>query len=96
MVCSKLVSGCYLALDRSQKMIDMAAKRNEGFVQAGLARFMWAEFESVDLGNEKFDKIFAMRVRLFHAEPERSQALAQRWLAPQGKIFVQYDEPPEK
>jgi hypothetical protein len=36
-----------------------------------------------------------MRVRLFHDEPERARQLASRWLAPGGRLFVQYDEPPK-
>jgi protein-L-isoaspartate O-methyltransferase len=31
--------------------------------------------------------------RLFHEQPELAHALAKRWLAPRGKIFVEYDEP---
>lgn len=96
LICSKLVSGRYLAIDRSQKMVDAAAKRNESFVRAGVAQFKKAELESVDLGNEKFDKVLAMRVRLFHVEPERAQQLVKRWLAPNGKLFIQYDEPQKK
>lgn len=96
LICSKLVGGRYLAIDRSQKMVDAAAKRNESFVNAGLAQFVKAELESADLGNSKFDKVLAMRVRLFHSEPSQAQELAKRWLAPKGKLFVQYDEPPKK
>lgn len=45
------------------------------------------------LGDERFDKVLAMRVRLFHDEPDLARQLAERWLAPRGKLFVQYDEP---
>ena len=96
LVCSQLVSGSYLAIDRSEKMIDAAAKRNERYVLAGLARFKRATFESLDLGSEAFDKVFAMRVRIFHAEPARARQLAERWLAPHGRLFVSYDEPERK
>jgi ubiquinone/menaquinone biosynthesis C-methylase UbiE len=96
LICSKLVNGSFLAIDRSQKMVDAAAKRNEAFVKVGLAQFIKAELESADLGEKKFDKVLAMRVRLFHSEPEQAQQLAMRWLAPNGRLFVQYDEPQEK
>jgi hypothetical protein len=49
--------------------------------------------QTIDLGDRLFNKIFAQRVRLFHEQPERAHALAKRWLAPRGKIFVEYDEP---
>lgn len=96
LICSKLVGGSFLAIDRSQKMVDAAAKRNEAFVKAGLAQFIKAELESADLGKRQFDKVLAMRVRLFHLEPKQARQLAMRWLAPNGKLFVQYDEPQEK
>ena len=43
-----------------------------------------ASLEDVDLGDRRFDRIFAVRVGLFHREPERARALAARWLAPGG------------
>lgn len=96
LVCEQLDGGSYLAVDRSQKMIAAATKRNAAFVQAGVAKFVAGDLESVDLGAERFDKIFAMRVRLFHTDPELARKLAKRWLAPGGKLFVQYDEPDKK
>ncbi|WP_036251449.1 class I SAM-dependent methyltransferase [Massilia sp. BSC265] len=93
LVCADLDGGRYLAIDRSQKMIAAAATRNAAFVQAGVARFMLGSLESLDLGGEQFDKVFAMRVRLFIEDPERAHALARRWLAPGGRLFVEYDEP---
>jgi ubiquinone/menaquinone biosynthesis C-methylase UbiE len=93
LICERLVTGTYLAVDRSGKMVDAATKRNRRFVDAGLAGFVQAELESLDLGNRKFDKVLAMRVRLFHEQPAQARELASRWLAPRGKLFVQYDEP---
>jgi len=71
-----------------------ATARNAQHVASGRARFLQADFDSMDLGGQRFDKVFAMRVRLFFAEPERARELAQRWLAPGGQLFVEYDEPP--
>lgn len=96
LVCAGLDGGAYLAIDRSQKMIDAAARRNAAFVQAGVARFMLGTLESFDPGDERFDKVFAMRVRLFVEQPGRAHALARRWLVPGGRIFVEYDEPVNK
>lgn len=93
LICERLDKGSYLAVDRSQKMIDAATRRNEAFVRAGRASFVLGTLESLDLGKQRFDKILAMRVRLFKDDPERARALAERWLAPRGKLFVQYDEP---
>ena len=96
LICEKLKSGTYLAIDRSKKMVDMATKRNQPFVDAGLATFMQSALESLDLGDKRFDKVLAMRVRLFHEQPDQARKLARRWLAPRGKLFVQYDEPAGK
>jgi ubiquinone/menaquinone biosynthesis C-methylase UbiE len=93
LVCDRLGSGHYVAVDRSAKMIAAATKRNQAHVLSGRARFLVGELESVDLGDQRFDKILAMRVRLFHDEPDRARALASRWLARGGRLFVQYDEP---
>ena len=89
----QLDGGSYTAIDRSAKMIAAAASRNRAHVQAGTAEFLEATLEEVDLGERRFDRIFAARVGLFHREPERAHALAARWLAPGGLVQVAYDPP---
>jgi len=93
LVCPVLTSGRYLAIDRSRKMIEAATARNARFIEQGTATFQLADFEALDLGARRFDKIFAMRVGLFHRDPERARALAERWLAPGGRLFFEYDTP---
>lgn len=93
LVCAGLDGGRYLGVDRSQKMIAAAAGRNVAFVQAGVARFLLGSLETLAPETGKFDKVFAMRVRLFVEDPDKADALARRWLAPGGRIFVEYDEP---
>lgn len=96
LICSKLTTGTYVAIDRSEKMVAAAAKRNAAHVRSGKARFVHAALESADLGAERFDKVFAMRVRLFHDRPDEARHLAQRWLAPQGALCFEYDEPTKR
>jgi ubiquinone/menaquinone biosynthesis C-methylase UbiE len=93
MVCDRLDRGRLTAIDRSEKMIAAASARNAGYVEAGKAEFLVGDFEDVDLGERRFDVIFAVRVRLFVNEPERARALAKRWLAPGGEMHAFYDEP---
>jgi ubiquinone/menaquinone biosynthesis C-methylase UbiE len=94
MVCERLGDGGHLtAIDRSPKMIEAAARRNAAHVEAGVADFLVADLETLDLGDRRFEKILALRVRLFHAEAERAHALAERWLAPGGTLLAEYDEP---
>jgi predicted TPR repeat methyltransferase len=42
---------------------------------------------------DRADKIFAVRVGLFHREPDRARALGERWLAPGGTLLAVFDEP---
>jgi ubiquinone/menaquinone biosynthesis C-methylase UbiE len=92
-VCERLEKGRLTAVDRSQKMIDAARRRNAEHVQAGRAEFLVAELEQLELGERRFDKIFAVRVGLFHREPERARALLAPWLAPGGTLTSVFDPP---
>jgi ubiquinone/menaquinone biosynthesis C-methylase UbiE len=76
------------AVDRSPKMIAAARRRNARFSDA---EFLVAELEALDLGDRRFDAILAVRVGLFHREPERARRLAERWLAPGGRLMAAFD-----
>jgi ubiquinone/menaquinone biosynthesis C-methylase UbiE len=83
-----LERGAWLtAIDRSPKMIEAATRRNAAYVEAGRAEFLVTRLEDLDLGERRFDAIFAVRVARFHREPR----VAERWLAPGGRIFSAYD-----
>jgi Methyltransferase domain len=60
---------------------------------AGKAEFLVADVEELDLGDRRFDVIFAVRVGLFHREPERARELVEPWLAPGGRVRAFYDSP---
>ena len=75
------------AIDRSPKMAAAAARRNPG------AELIVAGLEDVDLGERRFDAILAVRVGLFHRDPERARALAERWLEPGGRLLAETDFP---
>jgi ubiquinone/menaquinone biosynthesis C-methylase UbiE len=92
-VCERLDGGRLTAVDRSRKMIEAARRRNAEHVGAGRAEFLVAELEDLDLGERRFDKVFAVRVGLFHREPERARALVEPWLAPGGTITSVFDPP---
>jgi ubiquinone/menaquinone biosynthesis C-methylase UbiE len=93
LVCERLESGHLVAVDRSTKMIEAAKRRNAAHVEAGKAEFVVAALEALDLGDRRFDRIFAVRVGLFHRQPERARALVSRWLAPGGAIQAFFDPP---
>jgi ubiquinone/menaquinone biosynthesis C-methylase UbiE len=92
-VCERLERGRLTAIDRSPKMIEAATRRNAASVEAGTAEFMVATLEDADLGDRRFEVIFAVRVGLFHREPERARRLAERWLAPGGTLRAVFDLP---
>jgi ubiquinone/menaquinone biosynthesis C-methylase UbiE len=92
-VCERLAGGRLTAVDRSPKMIAAAARRNAAYVEAGTAEFLVAHLEALDLGDRRFDKVFAVRVGLFHREPERARALVAPYLAPGGRIVSSFDAP---
>jgi ubiquinone/menaquinone biosynthesis C-methylase UbiE len=92
-VCERLDGGRLTAVDRSEKMIAAARTRNARYVEDGTAEFLVGRLEALDLGDRRFDVIFAVRVGLFHREPERAHALAAEWLAPGGSVHAVFDEP---
>jgi ubiquinone/menaquinone biosynthesis C-methylase UbiE len=93
LVCQRLDTGRLTAVDRSEKMIEAAARRNAMYVEAGKAEFIVAALEDLDLADRRFDKIFAVRVGLFHRDPDRARGLAERWLAPGGTLAAFFDSP---
>ena len=71
----------------------VCARRNAAFVEQRKAEFPVAELEDLDLGDRRFDLIFAVRVGLFHREPERARALVEPWLASRGTVRALFDPP---
>ena len=93
MVCQLLSTGTLTAIDRSTKMIEAATRRNAPYVASGRAEFLIASLEDIDLGDRRFDVVFAVRVGLFHRDPERAHALVAPYLAPGGRIRAFFDVP---
>lgn len=94
LVCERLgEGGAYTAVDRSPTMIAAAERRNAEYVAAGRAEFLVMALEALELGGRRFDVVFAARVGLFQREPQRARALAERWLAPGGRLVTEYDMP---
>ena len=92
-VCERLDGGHLTAIDRSPKMIEAARRRNAAYVEAGTAEFLVARLEDLELGDRRFDKIFAVRVGLFHRDPDRARGIVEAWLAPGGSVFTFFDPP---
>jgi ubiquinone/menaquinone biosynthesis C-methylase UbiE len=93
MVCERLDGGRLTAIDRSARMIEAAARRNAVHVESGKAEFLVADVEDLDLGDRRFELVFAVRVGLFHRDPARANALVEPWLAPGGRVRSFFDTP---
>ena len=81
-----------VGVDRSPKMIAAATERNGAWVNAGKAEFVQGELETLDLGDRRFDVVFASRVGLT-SRAERGRELLARWLEADGRLHVFYDAP---
>jgi cyclopropane fatty-acyl-phospholipid synthase-like methyltransferase len=92
-VCERLCSGRLVAIDKSKKMIAASLLRNQEHVAAGRAEFHVIDVLEFDPGRRRFDKIFAVRVGLFHRDPALARRILEPWLAPRGKIVLIYDAP---
>jgi SAM-dependent methyltransferase len=86
-----LTGGHYVGVDRSQKMIDAATRRNAEAVAEGRAAFVTGEVPGVDLGGATFDRILAARVASM-ARPE-ALAFAAGHLSPGGRLALVLDSP---
>jgi cyclopropane fatty-acyl-phospholipid synthase-like methyltransferase len=93
LVCEKLDGGSIVAIDRSPKMITMARERNADYVASGKASFQTASLHEVNLGDARFDKIFAIHVGVFvRGQPARELEIVKNHLAPGGSFFL-IDQP---
>jgi ubiquinone/menaquinone biosynthesis C-methylase UbiE len=93
MVCELLDGGTFTGVDRSARMVDAAARRNAGPVAAGRAEFLVGDVEALDLGDRRFDLVFAVRVAALHRDPARSYRLLRPWLADGARVLSFLDAP---
>lgn len=92
LVCEKLDGGHIVAIDRSQKMIDLAEKRNRASVAAGKASLQTVALHEAEFGAARFDKVFAVRIGVFfRGAPARELAIIHKALTPGGSLYLFYD-----
>ena len=90
LVCER--GGRLTAIDRSEKMIALATRRNQEHVAAGRARFEAVALEHADFGAERFDKVFGVHVAALWRS-QAALAVVRAHLAPGGALFVISQEP---
>jgi SAM-dependent methyltransferase len=92
LVCERLgPAGRITAIDRSQKMIAAARRRNRVHVESGRAVLEAVSLEDAKLGDQRFDKVFAFNVAPFWLEPNETLEAVREHLAPSGAIYVFWD-----
>ncbi len=91
LVSERLTSGRITAIDRSSKMIELAERRNREHIAAGRAALKTAALEEADLGDERFDKVFAFNVAPFWLQPKEALGIVRPRLAPGGAVYIFWD-----
>jgi SAM-dependent methyltransferase len=91
LVCERLTTGTITAIDRSPKMIEMATRRNREHIDAGRALFEAVALEDADLGDRRFDKVFAFNVAPFWLQPEAALGAVREHLTRDGTVHVFWD-----
>lgn len=91
LVCERLARGSVLAIDRSATMIEMAARRNAAHVASGRAAFQVAALHEAELGDARFDLVFAIHVPvLLRGDPGRELEMVRAHLAPDGRFALPF------
>ena len=92
LVCERLgPEGRITAIDRSQKMIAAARRRNRLHVASGRAVLEAVALEDVELVDQRFDKVFAFNVAPFWLAPKEALEVVREHLAPGGAVYVFWD-----
>jgi SAM-dependent methyltransferase len=92
LVCERLSGGHLTAIDRSQTMIDMAARRNREHVESGRATFRRVALEEATFTDERFDKVFGVHVAVLWRSRE-GLAVVRKHLESTGALYV-FNQPP--
>ncbi len=91
LVCERLTTGTITAIDRSPKMIDIATRRNREHVDAGRAVLEAVALEDADLGDRRFDKVFAFNVAPFWQQPVAALGAVREHLVRDGAVYIFWD-----
>ncbi|WP_296344697.1 class I SAM-dependent methyltransferase [Reyranella sp.] len=92
-LCEGLTSGTILAIDRSATMIAAARRRNQNHERDGKATFATMALADMPVGQQRFDKVFAINVNLFWRDAAREVAIIRSVLAPRGRLHLVFEPP---
>jgi SAM-dependent methyltransferase len=91
LVCERLEDGRLIAIDRSERMIEMAKERNREHVESGKASFETVAIERASFGEERFDKVFAFHVSAVWKSAAAATVVREH-LDPTGALYL-FDKP---
>ena len=91
LVCERLTTGTLTAIDRSPKMIATATRRNRQHIDAGRAVLEAVALEDADLGDQRFDKVFAFNCAPFRLQPEAAFGAVRGHLTRSGTVHIFWD-----
>src|SRR5438309_7188773 len=74
-------------------MIEIATRRNRDNVVAGRAVLEAIALEDADLGDRRFDQVFAFNVAPFWLQPEAALGAVREHLARDGAVYLFWDAP---
>lgn len=93
LICEKLTTGKFTAIDRSAAMMKAAAKANITYIREGKAEIIHADL--LDFKSAlKFDKIFLFNINVFWMDPVDELRAIARLLYPDGTFFIFHQPPP--
>ena len=93
LICEQLDGGGVVALDRSEKMVAAARRRDAAHVAAGRAEIRTASLHQADLAGEEFDRVLAVHVPVFlRGDPARELEVVAGCLADGGSLHL-WDQP---
>jgi SAM-dependent methyltransferase len=91
LVCERLTTGTITAIDRSPKMVEMAARRNREHLDAGRAVLEAVALKEANLDGRRFDKVFAFNVAPFWLQPEAAIGAIREHVARDGAVYIFWD-----
>jgi len=93
LICERLTTGKLTAIDRSEKAIAAAKKRNQAHIEAGRAEFRVMALEAAALTGQRFGKIFAVNVNVFWTHPGQGLDVIRGLMEDEGIFYIFYHPP---